>query len=166
MAEVPSVEQLHVTMASFLGIPSLHSYSRALCVIEEIVELATSPAHCESPEIVPLLYYCHVYEMRCEAFVRELTAQDSAREHLMYDQATSANCVIGKSKDKRRGVIFDVDKGDHIVAALETLRLEEFLEEQVGDKGDHIVAALEALRLKDSFGEQAGECQKHVRFTD
>ncbi|KAI1303303.1 hypothetical protein F5Y03DRAFT_189163 [Xylaria venustula] len=167
MAELPSVEQLHTTVASLLDVRTLHTYSRALCAIEEIVELATSPAHCESPEIVPLLYYCHVYEMLCQAFVRELTAQASAREHLIYDRTASANRALGKSKGKRQGVVFDVDKGEHIVAALESLRLEEFLNEQAGDKGDHhIVAAFEALGLNEFRGEKEGECSKHVRFID
>ncbi|GAW17088.1 hypothetical protein ANO14919_065380 [Xylariales sp. No.14919] len=80
----------------------------------------------------------------CHRYIRELTIKESAYEHKMYrrtsprpqwgsERSVESQCGesrCGKSQRKRRGVVFNVDRGDHVTAALEALRLEEFLDEQ------------------------------------
>ncbi|KAI0434344.1 hypothetical protein F5Y09DRAFT_337814 [Xylaria sp. FL1042] len=157
MAQLPSVEQLHARVATLLAVPSIISYSQALREVEEITRTACSFEHCMSPAIVPLLYYCERCKKICLASIRELAAQASAREHEMYNRSSRRSHEPKKKRrgmvesivsalgalrldtdPKRSGVVFDADQGEHIVAALESLRLEEFLgkdAEQVGNNG-------------------------------
>ncbi|KAI0479585.1 hypothetical protein F4859DRAFT_440724 [Xylaria cf. heliscus] len=139
MATLPRLEEdLHSTLADILSIPSLSSYSRALSMVEEVSELADSSPDTNSAAI---LRSCEDYRVRFEEAICRLTTEASAYEHMVYERAScnkspSMNVNVGENvtkpqqKNKRRGVFFNMDKGEHVVAALEALRLEEFLEEQ------------------------------------
>ncbi|KAI0540662.1 hypothetical protein GGR58DRAFT_499016 [Xylaria digitata] len=130
MAELPQLRDLHFQMANILTAPSLPSYSRAIVVIDEFAERVRSLPDPNSLPARALLHNCDIYKKLCNKYIRDLASQDSKHERKMY---TRSRRNVDRSVDtgrKRRGVIFQVDRGDHVLAALEALRLEEFLEEQ------------------------------------
>ncbi|KAH8157326.1 hypothetical protein CIB48_g10927 [Xylaria polymorpha] len=128
-ATLPQPEDLNATIGEILATPSLVSYSRALSIVEETIELATASSDAGAAAV---LRCCEAHRARCEEAIARLTTQDSAREHTMYERAC-ANVDVDRTRqkrNKRKGMFFNVDKGEHVVAALEALRLEEFLKEQ------------------------------------
>ncbi|KAI3317983.1 hypothetical protein HD806DRAFT_549997 [Xylariaceae sp. AK1471] len=145
MASLPSSQDLHNQVANILAIPSLSSYARALSLVEDVAELAlASSTHNPTSSSLELLRDCKLYEMTCRSAIAQLTDQASRLEHETYERAKSASVSSSSSSDgsgsagdsvdgfqqRRRGVIFGVDRGEHVAAALEALRLEEFLLEQ------------------------------------
>ncbi|KAI1355238.1 hypothetical protein F5Y01DRAFT_201667 [Xylaria sp. FL0043] len=168
MKELPSVEELHSRVATLLSVPSIDSYSQALREIEEIAEAASSFEHCTSPAIVPLLYYTERYKMICVASIRELAAQASIYEYEMHDGAANdrvetkpkrgglveniVTALVALRLDdgyKRQGVVFDVDEGEHIAAALEALHLEDFVEERANEDTKHGHSAAQLIQLEN-----------------
>ncbi|RYC61272.1 hypothetical protein CHU98_g4947 [Xylaria longipes] len=139
MATLPQLEDLHSTIKDILSTPSLSSYSRALSFVEEVAELVYSSL--DTTNSTDILRICEMYRVRCEVAINRLTTEASTQEHMMYERAScnktsrmevDVNASRAQQKDRRRGVLFNVDKGEHVAAALEALRLEEFLEEQDG----------------------------------
>ncbi len=127
MAELDQIQRLHARVSELLAVQSLQSYSQALSVVEEFTELASSSPHPDSPATVELLHNCNLYRMLCNSCISRLTRQTAAPTN---------RCA--KSKRKRQGVIFNVDKGDHIAAALEALQLEEVLEKEAREDPKHV----------------------------
>ncbi|KAI1425695.1 hypothetical protein F5Y12DRAFT_355714 [Xylaria sp. FL1777] len=140
MAAPPQIQDLHTMVTSLLTVPalqsteestisSLYSYSRALSAIEDFADRVTSSPQSESPDMEIMLQTCNAYKMLCQSQISRLAAQAAEIEHETYERGASAR-RSPKPRGKRRGLVFNVDKGDHVVAALEALRLEEFLDEQ------------------------------------
>ncbi|KAI0443736.1 hypothetical protein F4803DRAFT_549836 [Xylaria telfairii] len=121
----PRLEDLNATIGEILSTPSLASYSRALSTVEDAIELATASASLDA-DTLALLRFCEATRVRCKKAIAQFTAEASAKEHTMYERAHADKA----RQNKRQGVVFNVDKGEHVAGALEALRLEEFLEEQ------------------------------------
>ncbi|TRX95254.1 hypothetical protein FHL15_003946 [Xylaria flabelliformis] len=143
MTTIPRLEDLQSVITEILSTPSLSSYSRALTLIEEVVELVISSPKVLSDTDILLLRSCAFYRTRCEEAVTHLTKEASVREHMMYERASSnkpSSSKVDKAeqKNKRKGVLYKVDRGEHIAAALEALRLGEFLEEQERQSGKKV----------------------------
>ncbi|KAI1751756.1 hypothetical protein F4782DRAFT_177186 [Xylaria castorea] len=144
MATLPQLENLYSVITDILSNPSLSSCSRALSLVEEVVELVRSSPDANSMADISLLRSCEVYRVELEGMISRLAMEASAHEHMIYERRASSNKHSEvnmnmnvnraqqkkKKENKHRGVLFNIDKGDHVVAALEALRLEEFLEEQ------------------------------------
>ncbi|TGJ88621.1 hypothetical protein E0Z10_g130 [Xylaria hypoxylon] len=134
MAAFAHLQNLHAQITNILAVPSLLSYSRALSTIEEFTKIAKSSPNPHSPAILALKHNCNVYKMLCNKSIRHLIAQASAHEHKMYRRASPrarGNVERGdESQHKRRGIVFNLDSGEHVFSALEALTLVEFLEEQ------------------------------------
>ncbi|KAI0870645.1 hypothetical protein GGS24DRAFT_98633 [Hypoxylon argillaceum] len=134
MEAATQLQTLQRKMTDILATPTLCAYARALSVVDEYTELASSAPDPRSPAAVELLRACKLYKGLCAKNIRRLNAQVSAYEHKVYDRAAVKKCGASGStspqRQKHRGVIFDVDKGEHVAAALEALQLEDFLSEQ------------------------------------
>ncbi|GAP89497.1 hypothetical protein SAMD00023353_3800120 [Rosellinia necatrix] len=157
MAVFPQTKDLHARVADLLAIPSILSYSRVLSMVEELA--SSPPVHLDDDAAVALLHQCDIYATLCHKAIRRLRAQDAVREREAYRAASQGGGVgvgvgvgVGghgrtrsrRTRDRRRGVVFGVDKGEHVASALEALRLEQFLEER----------------------ESLGPRRKKVRFVD
>ncbi|KAI0102051.1 hypothetical protein GGR51DRAFT_562972 [Nemania sp. FL0031] len=130
MADNSQLQDLHCKITDILSIPTLPSFSRALTVVEEYLELANAyPTR--APEDEELILICNSYRVLCTSNISRLAAQDSAYEHERYARRPKSKDTdnVANSR-KRQGIVFDVDKGEHVEAALESLQLEEFLEQQ------------------------------------
>ncbi|KAI0858100.1 hypothetical protein F4860DRAFT_527360 [Xylaria cubensis] len=140
MPTIPRLEDFQSVIADILSTPSLSSYSRALTLIEEVVDLVIASPKALSDIDVLLLRSCALYRTRCEEAITHLTKEASVREHMVYERrASSSNKLLkenkAEQKNRRKGVVYKVDRGEHIAAALEALRLEEFLQEQERQNG-------------------------------
>jgi hypothetical protein len=140
-APLPTSKDLHAQITNILAVPTLSSYGRALSWVEEIAELASSAspsssAPSQDPAIVAILLNCDVYEKICCKAIHRLTTQAAQLEHETYDRAVShrengdADADADGNKQGCKGVVFRVDKEEHVPATLEALQLEQFLEEQ------------------------------------
>jgi len=147
---LPEMQELHSRVFDILAIKSVLSYSRALSVIEKVVEdigTVSQDADKISPLATGLLRNCRFYEDLCRRGIQELVTQESVHERDTYsrrakkrsastssDDSSSRSNVCSDNYDegapRRRGVLFEVDNGEHIVEALEALRLEGFLVQQ------------------------------------
>ncbi|KAI0551961.1 hypothetical protein F4679DRAFT_582023 [Xylaria curta] len=133
METLPLPGDLQNVIADILATPSLSSYSRVLTIVEDVVELVISSPNAISETDQLLLRMCAAYRTRCQEAIAYLTREAAEREHIKYERASSNKLQKVKKdrqKDKRKGVIYRVDSGEHITGALEALRLAEFLEEQ------------------------------------
>lgn len=105
---------LHRKVTDILAVPNLTTFARALSVVEEYTELASSFSDPSLPAVVKLLQACNVYRQVCTKNIRRLEAQASAYEHRVYNR-TSAEKGEGAGDDttvqqrKRRGIVFDDD---------------------------------------------------------
>ncbi|RWA09838.1 hypothetical protein EKO27_g5264 [Xylaria grammica] len=126
MAALAQLRDLHLQFANITAEAnrSVSSFVRGLEIAEEFAERAESSPTPNDPAVQELRAICRAYTVLCHRFIRELTVKESAIE----SQCGESRC--GESRRKRRGVVFNVDRGDHVIAALEALRLEEFLDEQ------------------------------------
>ncbi|KAI1362696.1 hypothetical protein F5Y08DRAFT_268485 [Xylaria arbuscula] len=154
----PRAQELHVALLTTTAY-NLPSCSRALTIIDDFAEEAASASARSptTPENEELVSICRSYKRVYRAFVRNLVKKSAEKEREIYERAkaTSAKRKRGSesestdeeeekdgvwkynSRQKRRGRVFAVDKGEHIAAALETLRLEEFLKEREQQKHVH-----------------------------
>jgi hypothetical protein len=132
MAALPSTKVFDQEIADILAIPTLAAYSRVLCVVEDVAELALSSPDSSSADVVELVNKCRAYQHMCMKAVDRLAEQASLHEHKVYENTTSLKITNAsvEPQPKRQGVIFQVDKGEHVVAALEAIGLEKFLIEQ------------------------------------
>ncbi|KAI0413823.1 hypothetical protein F5X98DRAFT_266121 [Xylaria grammica] len=146
MAALAQLRDLHLQFANITAEAnrSVSSFVRGLAIAEEFAERAESSPTPNDPAVQELRAICRAYTAMCHRYIRELTIKESAYEHKMYrrtsprsqwgsERSVESQCGesrCGKSQRKRRGVVFNVDRGDHVTAALEALRLEEFLDEQ------------------------------------
>jgi hypothetical protein len=142
---LPTPQALKARIVEMLATPSLNSYARALQLVEDVVE-CISHHHAASPhggddndggdgptaavndddgDEALLLRDCAHYETMCREAIAKLASRASALEREMYERARS-----GDVRRRRGGVVFGVDRGEHVAAALEALRLEAFLLEQ------------------------------------
>ncbi|KAI0407610.1 hypothetical protein F4802DRAFT_595011 [Xylaria palmicola] len=104
---------LHAQMADILASPTLFSYARALAFVEDITSAAAGGTDAD------LLHTCEAYRMLCRTALGRLVERASAHEHEAYDRAATM-----KLRGRRR----DLDEGgQNIVAALEALRLGDYL---------------------------------------
>ncbi|KAI1167709.1 hypothetical protein F5B18DRAFT_647495 [Nemania serpens] len=138
------LQDLHRRMANLLAVPSLHAFARALSVVEEQADRAAAAGDLDDPVLRQILHACRTYHSLCSRTIRELSERATAAEHENYERRRSEDGSASASesenaggnaggsgrKRKRGDAVFEVDSGEHIVAALEALRLEEFLEEQ------------------------------------
>ncbi|KAI1199713.1 hypothetical protein F5X97DRAFT_116252 [Nemania serpens] len=138
------LQDLRRKVANLLAVPSLYAYGRVLSLVEEYAERAA--AYPADPFAAHLLQACNTYHLLCGRAVRELTARAATFEHKSYERrrsddgsstasvsasASASSSGSGSEQERKRGgVVLDVYNGEHIVAALDALRLEEFLEEQ------------------------------------
>ncbi|KAI8633827.1 hypothetical protein F5Y19DRAFT_254232 [Xylariaceae sp. FL1651] len=158
MVSLPPVQDFHARIADILSIPSLSSYARALSVLDEVTDLVSSSPDPSSPLAAALLYDCEVYRTLCCDSILRLSAQAALQEREAYKRRSlnktgssswNGSMDIGTCvKQRRQGVLFQVDGGGHIGAVLEALSLKEFLEEQ-----DH--KAVKKVRWVDQVQRKA-----------
>ncbi|KAK5628657.1 hypothetical protein RRF57_004372 [Xylaria bambusicola] len=140
----PRVQELHDQVAPLVETYTLHSCSRVLAIVDAFTEEVVSAPQPLSPEMEELGTICRTYKLLYQGFIRDLLKQDAKKEHEVYERAVSDKRKRSHdSAEKRQGRFFEVDKGEHIEAALQALRLEAFLKE-----------------------EEASESEKHVHFTN
>ncbi|KAI1814194.1 hypothetical protein GGS20DRAFT_431834 [Poronia punctata] len=125
---LPQAQELHGIIMSILSAKTLTSYSRALMFVEEVMAHIISSGD-PSPLAAELLQHCHAYQSLCCRSIEHLVAVELAYEKNMYRCAKNGRSgyVVSEGERKRRGRVFDVDQGEHIVGALEALTLEEYL---------------------------------------
>ncbi|KAJ8120208.1 hypothetical protein ONZ43_g3027 [Nemania bipapillata] len=138
MAEVSvHVNTLHRKITEILATPTLYTYARALIVVEEYVEISSASSDPNNSAVVELLEACNRYKALCTQNICRLGTEATALEKEIYDRTNSAEKADSQrgtirdanlsQQQKRQGVVFSVDKGEHVVAALEALQLEDFL---------------------------------------
>ncbi|KAI0148774.1 hypothetical protein GGR57DRAFT_515116 [Xylariaceae sp. FL1272] len=135
--QIPDLDTFRSAILDILSIPSLSSYNRALFLTDEATEIARSCADPNSPSVVTLLGFCEAYRVLCENGIKKIADKSEEFERRVYasrsrgstseDMATDQAAKAGQ---RRQGVIFGVDKGEHIAEALEALTLEKYLVEQ------------------------------------
>ncbi|KAI1738973.1 hypothetical protein F4680DRAFT_153964 [Xylaria scruposa] len=137
METPPLPGDLKSFIADILATPSLSSYSRALTIVEDVVELVIASPNPISETDQLLLRICAAYRTRCEEAIAYFTREAAEQEHKKYERAASNKLhkvnrtqLKDKQKNKRKGRLYKIDSGEHVAAALEALRLAEFLEEQ------------------------------------
>ncbi|KAI0202039.1 hypothetical protein F4808DRAFT_423288 [Astrocystis sublimbata] len=129
--EYPSIftlQYLHAAIQNITSTRTPTSYAKALGLVEEITEMLAASGVQESESLAPVVRACEDYRDQFEEFIRRLGVEELEKEHMAYQRHLERK--HGSNKDKRSGVLFEVDDGDFIVAALEALRLEQFLIEE------------------------------------
>ncbi|KAI1435217.1 hypothetical protein GGR50DRAFT_694384 [Xylaria sp. CBS 124048] len=144
---LPRSRDLHAKVLEILQIPNLAAYARVLSLVEEVAHVAISSPTC--PTAVALVYNCAIYRIQCTKNIRRLVKRASVSEHEEYDRRRGRGY-----RYKRQGVVYKVDKGEHIVAALETLRLEEYMAEQEQASRRKRVQWADRLEKDGMFGPQ------------
>ncbi|KAI0514550.1 hypothetical protein F5B22DRAFT_647590 [Xylaria bambusicola] len=135
----PRVQALHDKVASLVDSYTLQSCSRVLEVTDEFDEEVASAPQPLSPEMEELTTICRTYKLLYQGFIRDLLMREAKKEHEIYERAVSRK--LKRSNDhvqRRQGKVFEVDQGEHIEAALQSLRLEEFLQEKIASGEKHV----------------------------
>ncbi|CAJ2502510.1 Uu.00g099040.m01.CDS01 [Anthostomella pinea] len=137
------IDQLHREVSEFLNSsaelqgrpPAAQIYKAALAKADAALELA------EEHGVVGLRkQHCLSYQRLCtEPLELALSKTTDRHERAVYDRATG--------RSKRHGVLFAVDKGEHVAAVLAALQLEAFLDQQ---KQDEEEAEVESQRSSDA----------------
>ncbi|KAI1133447.1 hypothetical protein F5Y10DRAFT_260328 [Nemania abortiva] len=134
MTASSQLQDLHHIVADLIAIPTFSSFSRALSVTDEYIEKAAAHPDPSAPEVKELVAVSETYRTYILDSIRRLTAAESTYEHKSYDRKrSSTDAKSATVPKKRRGVIFNVDKGEHIANALQALQLENFLKGQDGE---------------------------------
>ncbi|KAI1270472.1 hypothetical protein F5Y18DRAFT_421966 [Xylariaceae sp. FL1019] len=139
--QMPNLETFRSEILDILSIPSLASYIRALFLTDEATEIALASADLDSPSVVTLLGFCESYRVLCEDGIRRIADKSEQFERKVYASRSRGDRSVSsamKAGHRRQGVIFQVDKGEHIAEALEALSLEQFMAEQDDLKRKHV----------------------------
>ncbi|KAI1187300.1 hypothetical protein F5B17DRAFT_430736 [Nemania serpens] len=165
--DLQDLQDLHRKVANILAVPSVYAYARVLSLVEDHAKRAAAAStDLADPDLVQTLNSCRTYHSLCSRVMAQLAARDSASERAEYERrrskggSASARASGGASAPaspsrKRGGVELEVYSGEYVVAALEALKLGEFLEGRGREPGVSVSVGMNMDMDK----------RKKVRFT-
>ncbi|KAI1331787.1 hypothetical protein F5Y16DRAFT_243765 [Xylariaceae sp. FL0255] len=135
-SQPPRFENLQAEILDIISIPTITSYGRALFLIDEATAAASRKANDHKAKV--FLHFCEATREHCADQVSRLRCEADAIEKRLYVSRPSSRASGESSPQRKRGtsleaeqprdgVIFQVDGGDHVAGALESLQLENFM---------------------------------------
>ncbi|KAI0881818.1 uncharacterized protein GGS22DRAFT_56971 [Annulohypoxylon maeteangense] len=129
MSVLTEITHLHTTASHILRplgrAPTRSEYASALELADEALELARTSPVSLNPSVIPT---CEAFQRFCYDPLLRCYARAAGYERFVYERSSSASAT----KRKRAGRVFDTDPGEHLVEALQAVRLGRLLEEREG----------------------------------